>query len=220
MLNKSDLLLDAININLLKHFKLYKSKGHNLFCSYMSVGNKYKNELLVVGREPSYWREKFSIEELAVKGPEFIFNTKIRYYADNELNFSHSKQRGKYKISYNPGNDPFWCCVKEIVLELGICENDTNWSSGIALTYLYKIAYCSKTYSSEKLRTTQFEYCKEMFQLELLRLILLIVQIAGIVYITLENSTMDFIKPRQSFPEIQECTNAQSLSNPYLMNSK
>jgi hypothetical protein len=170
MLNKSDLILDAININLLKHFKMYKSKGHNLFCSYMSVGNKYKNELLVVGREPSYWREKFSIEELAVKGPEFIFNTKIRYYADNELNFSHSKQRGKYKISYNPGNDPFWCCVKEIVLELGICENDTNWSSGIALTYLYKIAYCSKTYSSEKLRTTQFEYCKEMFQLELLRL--------------------------------------------------
>ena len=61
MLNKSDLLLDAININLLNHFKMYKSKGHNLFCSYMSVGNKYKNELLVVGREPSYWWENFSI---------------------------------------------------------------------------------------------------------------------------------------------------------------
>jgi hypothetical protein len=169
MLNKSDLLLDVININLLKHFEMYKSKGHNLFCSYMSVGNKYKNELLVVGREPSYWRDKFSIEELAVKGPEFIFDTKIRYSANNELNFSHTKQRGKYKTSYNPGNDPFLCCVKEIALELGICENNTDWASGIALTYLYKIAYCSKTYSSEKLRTTQFEYCKEIFQLELLR---------------------------------------------------
>ena len=107
---------------------------------------------------------------MVVKGPEFIFNNKICYYADNELNFSHSKQRGKYKTSYNPGNDPLWCCVKEIVLELGICKNDTNWASHIALTYLYKIAYCIKTYSSEKLRTTQFEYCKEIFQFELLRL--------------------------------------------------
>jgi hypothetical protein len=180
-LKNSDLILDSININLLKHFEMYKSKGHNLFCSYMSVGNKYKNELLVVGREPSYWWENFSIEELAARGPEFIFNTKIRYFANNELDFSHPlnlftdpggniKQRGKYKTSYNPGNDPFWGCVKEIVLKLGICENDTNWASGIALTYLFKIAYCSKSYSSEKLRITQFEYCKEMFQLELLTL--------------------------------------------------
>ena len=178
---KTDTVLDAININLLKEFRKYKSKGHNLFCSYMSMGNKYKNELLVVGREPSYWWENFSIEELAVKGPEFIFNNKIRYFADNELDFSHplnvftdpggnTKQRGKYKTSYNPGNDPFWGCVKEIVSKLGICENDTNWASGIALTYLYKIAYCSKTYLSEKLRTTQLEYCKAMFQIELLLL--------------------------------------------------
>jgi hypothetical protein len=81
-----------------------------------------------------------------------------------------TKQRGKYKTSYKANNDPFWNCVKEIVFELGISENDTNWASSIALTYLYKIAYCSKTYSSEKLRTTQFEYCKVLFQLELLRL--------------------------------------------------
>ena len=179
-MKNSDLLLDAININLLKEFKKYKSKGHKLFCSYMSVGNKYKNEILVVGREPSYWWENFSIEELATKGPEFIFENKIRFFA-NGLHFPHplnlftdpwgvTKQRGKYKTSYNPENDPFWCCVKEIVLELGICENDTTWASCIALTYLYKIAYCSKTYSSEKLRTTQIEYCKEMFQLELLSL--------------------------------------------------
>src|ERR1035437_8212167 len=90
----SDTLLDSLNISVLKEFKKYKTKGHNLFCSYMSVGNKYKNELLVVGREPSYWWENFSIEELEVKGPEFIFNTKIRCYADNGLDFSHSKQRG------------------------------------------------------------------------------------------------------------------------------
>jgi hypothetical protein len=173
--------LSRLNINLLKEFIFYKSKGHNLFGSYMSIGNKYKNDLLVVGREPSYWWDNFSIEELAVRGPEFIFNHKIRYYADNELNLSHplnlfadlygqTKQRGKYKTSYNPGYDPFWCCVKDIVSELGICKNDSKWASSIALTYLYKIAYCSKSYSSEKLRTTQFEHCKEMFQLELLTL--------------------------------------------------
>jgi hypothetical protein len=166
---KKDNLI-RLNINLLKHFEMHKSKGHNLFYSYMSVGNKYKNELLVVGREPSYWWENFSIEELAARGPEFIFNHKIRYYADNELNFSHSKQRGKYKTSYNPANDPFCCCVKDIVFELGLCKNNAGWASCIALTYLFKIAYCSKTYSSSKMRTTQFKYCKEIFQLELLRL--------------------------------------------------
>ena len=52
-LKNSDLILDAVNINLLKEFKKYKTKGHKLFSSYMSVGNKYKNEILVVGREPS-----------------------------------------------------------------------------------------------------------------------------------------------------------------------
>jgi hypothetical protein len=179
-LKNSDLILDSININLLKHFEMYKSKGHKLFCSSMSVGNKYKNELVVVGREPSYWWENFSIEELAAKGPEFIFDNKIRFYA-NGLHFPHplnlftdpwgvTKQRGKYKTSYKANNDPFWCCAKVIVLELGISENDTTWASSIALTYLFKIAYCSKTYSSEKLRTTQFDICKEMFQFELLRL--------------------------------------------------
>ena len=135
---KEDNLI-RLNINLLKHFKMYKSKGHKLFCSYMSVGNKYKNEILVVGREPSYWWENFSIEELAVRGPEFIFDNKIRFYA-NGLHFPHplnlftdpwgvTKQRGKYKTSYKANNDPFWNCVKEIVFELGISENDTNWAS-------------------------------------------------------------------------------------------
>jgi hypothetical protein len=51
--------------------------------------------------------------------------------------------------------------------------------------------------SPEKLRTTQFEYCKEIFQLELLRL-----------------------KPKQLFPAIQECTNAQNFLNQFLMNPK
>jgi hypothetical protein len=82
----------------------------------MSVGNNYKNELLVVGREPSYWWEKFSIEEIASKGPEFIFNNKIRYYSKG-LHFPHpfnlftdpwgiTRQRGKYKSAYKPSGNP------------------------------------------------------------------------------------------------------------------
>jgi hypothetical protein len=52
-------------------------------------------------------------------------------------------------------------------MKLGICKNETNWSSYIALTYLYKIAYSSKTYLLEKPRKMQFEHCREMFELEL-----------------------------------------------------
>ena len=28
--------------------------------------------------------------------------------------------------------DPFWGCTKDILMKLGICENETNWSSYIA----------------------------------------------------------------------------------------
>ena len=71
-------ILDSINILLLEKFKKYNSNGHKLFCSYMSVGQKYKNELLVIGREPSYWPAVFSTEELNEMGAEYIFNTKVR----------------------------------------------------------------------------------------------------------------------------------------------
>lgn len=64
-------------------------------------------------------------------------------------------------------HDPFWGCIKDIVMKLGICKNESNWSSYIALTYLYKIAFSNKTYLLEKPRLIQYELCKEMFQLEM-----------------------------------------------------
>src|ERR1035437_2671151 len=146
-------ILDSINILLLEKFKKYNSNGHKLFCSYMSVGQKYKNELLVIGREPSYWPAVFSIEELNEMGAEYIFNTKVRYHAIN--------------TSYNSMLDSFWGCTKEILMKLGICENESNWSSYIALSYLYKIAFSSNRYLMDKPRRMQLEYCKEIFELEL-----------------------------------------------------
>jgi len=103
-------ILDSVNILLLEKFKKYNSQGKNLFCSYMSVGQKYKNELLVIGREPSHWPAVFSIEELNEMGAEYIFNTKVRYHAIN--------------TSYNSMLDPFWGCTKEILIKFGICKNE------------------------------------------------------------------------------------------------
>jgi len=40
----------------------------------MSAGQKCRNELLVVAREPLYWREEFSPEEISSRGPGYIFN--------------------------------------------------------------------------------------------------------------------------------------------------
>jgi hypothetical protein len=119
----------------------------------MSVGQKYKNELLVIGREPSYWPAVFSTEELNEMGAEYIFNTKVRYHAIN--------------TSYNSMLDPFWGCTKEILIKLGICQNETNWSSYIALSYLYKIAFSNNRYLMDKPRMMQLEYCKEIFELEI-----------------------------------------------------
>jgi hypothetical protein len=146
-------ILDSVNILLLEKFKKYNSKGHKLICSYMSVGQKYKNELLIIGREPSYWPAVFSTEELNEMGAEYIFNTKVRYHAVN--------------ASYNSMVDPFCGCTKDILIKLGICHNETNWSSYIALSYLYKIAFSSNRYLMDKPRMMQLEYCKEIFELEI-----------------------------------------------------
>src|ERR1039458_5403237 len=77
-----DNILDSINILLLKKFKKYNSQGKSLFCSYMSYGQKYENELLVIGREPNYWPADFSTEELNGSGPENVFKTKVHRHAN------------------------------------------------------------------------------------------------------------------------------------------
>ena len=170
-------MLDVLNIQLLEKFKMYNSNGHNLFCSYMFAGKKYSKELLVIGREQYYWWEDFSIEELRVRGPEYIYKNKVHlknnvFESSRPRNFvpelsGNIKRRSKCKTLFNPLNDSFSGCTKEIVRELGISKNETNWSSHIALSYLYKIAYSSSIYLPEKPRIMQFEHCKEIFQIEL-----------------------------------------------------
>src|ERR1035441_9425976 len=75
--DRSNTLLDYLYIMLLNKFKMYNSKGNNLCCSYMSVGQNYENELLVIAREPSYWPDHFTIEDLNKMGPEHIYKTKV-----------------------------------------------------------------------------------------------------------------------------------------------
>jgi hypothetical protein len=174
-----DNMLDFLNIMLLEKFRKYNSNGNKLFCSYMSVGQKYENELLVIGREPSYWPEDFSISELNKEmGATNVFKTKVLHhalYGNDSLCplkyvtdlWGNTENRYKYNTSYNTMLDPFWSCVKEIVMKLGICKDKTNWSSCIALTYLYKIAYSSNRYLFEKPRLMQFEHCREILHLEL-----------------------------------------------------
>jgi hypothetical protein len=158
-----DNILESLHIQLLKKFRMYNSQGKNLFCSYMSFGQKYENELLIIGRQPSYWPSEFSTEELNDKGPVEVFKTKVLHHAK----FGLDSLCPRHNKSYNSSLDPFWGCTKEIVMKLGICRDETNWSSYIAITYLYKIAYSSNRYLTDKPKMMQFEYCREMFQLEL-----------------------------------------------------
>ncbi len=99
-------LLDALYIQLLNKFKMYNSKGNKLFCSYMSVGQKYQNELLIIGREPNYWPACFSPVELTNGGEVDVFRTKVLYH--NLLG-----KDSLYPFLYTSYNDPFWCCKKK-----------------------------------------------------------------------------------------------------------
>lgn len=173
-----DTVLDFLHIDLLKKFRMYNPLGNNLHCSYMSNGQQYKNELVIIRREPSWWPEDFSVEELNKRGEEYIFRTKVYHHARYGHNFEcplnhvtnlwgETEIRNEYNTTYNTKLDPFWSCVKEIVMKLGICKDEVNWSSCIALTYLYKIACSGNTYLREKPRQIQFEHCKEMLHLEL-----------------------------------------------------
>ena len=166
MKNSPDNLLDSLYIQLLNQFKMYNSKGNNLFCSYMSVGQKYQNELLIIGREPNYWPACFSPVELTNGGEVDVFRTKVI----NHALLGKDSLNPFLNTSYNSILDPYWCCIKEIVIKLGICKDETNWSSGIALTYLYKIAYSSNRYLPKKSRKMQFEHCREILHHELLLL--------------------------------------------------
>ena len=190
-------ILNRTYIDLLKKFQRYNSNANKLICSYMSAGQKYKNELLVIGREPFYWREEFSPEEISGRGPEYIFDYKVLQPGLSGLSSSC-----RYNISYNSLHNPFWECIKEVVIKLGICQNKENWSSYIALTYLYKLAYSNKEYLSEKPRSIQFEYCREMLHLELS-----ILKPKRVLFLTGMKFVQEFLKlPRLSGLEENACS--------------
>jgi hypothetical protein len=177
-------ILNRLYIDLLKQFQRYNSNANKLLCSYMSAGQKYKNELLVIGREPLYWREEFSPEEISVRGPEYVFDNKVLQPGLSGLSSSC-----RYNILYNSLHDPIWMCIKDVVINLGICQNKENWSSCIALTYLYKLAYCNKEYLSQKPMSIQFEYCREMLHLELS-----ILKPKRVLFLTGMNFAQQFLK--------------------------
>jgi len=159
-------LIDSFYIILLEKFRMYNSNGKNLYCSYMSKGQNYQNELLVIVREPTWWPADFSTVELNDGGVEDVFRNKVL----------HPAWKGVESLVHSPKNinntmtDPSWCLIKEIVMKLGLCEDEAKWSSCIALTYLNKIAYSSNKYWHEKPRKIQFEHCREILHLEMLRL--------------------------------------------------
>ena len=153
--------LNSHYLQLLNKFKKYNSHGHKLLCSYMSAGEKYQNGLLVIGREPFYWHEEFSPEEIYRRGAQYVFDSKVLQHGANEL-ISPS-----HNFSCNSFNDPFLKCIKEVVMQLGICRQHENWSSYIALTYLFKLAFSRKGYLPEKPRNIQIELCREILHLEL-----------------------------------------------------
>ena len=172
------LLLFRFYINLLNKFKKYNSKGKNISCSYMSEGCKYENELLVIGRQPSYWRGEFSPAELIESELEYLFKAKVQHPAIYGLNslcplsyvidlWGDTENRRGYHTLYNSNNDPFWCCVKEVIMNLGICRDQINWPSCIALTYLYKISICNKQYLLNKPKRLQIDLCRQIFQIEI-----------------------------------------------------
>jgi hypothetical protein len=181
----TDTLLDKINIQLLAKFKKYNANGNKLYCAYMTIGQQYENELLVIGRQPIYWREEFSTNELLKMGEEYIFRTKVRYPAlygvDDLCPLSY--------LSDTAIHDPFCACIKEIVLKLGICRDKAKWSSSIALTYLYKVAYSSKKYIGEKPQQIQLDYCREILDLELF-----ILKPKRVLFLTGINHATNFLK--------------------------
>jgi hypothetical protein len=159
-------LIDSFYIMLLEEFRMYNSNGKNLYCSYMSKGQNYQNELLVIVREPTWWPADFSTVELNNGGVENVFRNKVLHPAWKGVeSLVHSR-----KNINNIMTDPSWCLIKEIVMKLGICKDEANWSSCIALTYLYKIAYSKKCYLREKPGQIQFEHCREILYLELFKL--------------------------------------------------
>jgi hypothetical protein len=75
-----DTLLDSLYIQLLKKFSNNNSDRSKLFCSYMSIGQKYENELLVIGKEPSYLPSDFTAKELNERGAVEVFRTKVLHH--------------------------------------------------------------------------------------------------------------------------------------------
>lgn len=175
---RPEVILDNIYIKLLRKFKNYNANGNKLICSYMAAGQNYQNELLVIGREPLFWRENFFVSELNTVGEEIIFKTKVSDPAISGIDslcplsyiidlWGNTDRRSYYSTLYNTCHDPFWGCVKDLVIKLGICYDETLWSSFIALTYLYKLAYSKNRFLLEKPRLMQLDYCRKILNLEI-----------------------------------------------------
>jgi hypothetical protein len=177
--NSSEVRLDKTYIELLKHFKKNYSNKNRLYCSYMLAGQKYKNELLVVGKEPQYWPEDFSWSDLQEMEEKDIFSTLVKSKSifgsnsDDPLRYVNdlwgkTEERSQYDTVYNTRYDPFWVFVKASIVGLRISKiTPHKWPSHIALTYLYKIAYSSDRFNLDKPRAIQLDHCRKMLNLEI-----------------------------------------------------
>ena len=141
-------------------------------------GNKYKSrrDLMVVGRALNSWgnehekmwwsKDKFSKQI----GNNIIGYSKekggvcsMKWITDHWKKNSEASE----KDGYHMNSSAFWRVTKNILKELKVTQSETDWSSYLVWTDLYKVSYNDGGNPSKRLMNTQFKDCVSFLKKEI-----------------------------------------------------
>ncbi len=147
------------------------------------IGEKYRHDLMIVGRAVNGWgegirpnslgdeNERVKIHDQIVNGNLYSETGKIRrcpmiWVTESAGSRPDPKKPGKK--AYNTNRSAFWRTVRNVVDRLKIADINLNsWPSYIAWTNLYKISPHSGGNPNGRLCNLQLDDCKQILKAEI-----------------------------------------------------
>ena len=146
---------------------------HQITGFLAAKGERYKKDLMVVGRAVNGWE----LEGNDYPFPSQLIEVKQRECFSGRIYDSVSGKeccamewvtnQWQHEKKYNTVKSAFWRVIRQIALSLKIAEQTDRWSSYLVWSNLYKVAPIDGGNPDERLCNAQFEGCRTLLYQEI-----------------------------------------------------
>lgn len=142
----------------------YKNRTQSLCCFTAQKGDKYNNNLMVIGRAVNEWESDFQIDDIKtdLMLENLFASSSVKSCPLEWVENSWGSSQG-----YNTNKSAFWRVIRRLSQSINKLSSDENWSSKLVWSNLYKVAPSEGGNPSDSLCTHQLEACNELLKAEI-----------------------------------------------------